>query len=63
MKSVRNVVSSRIRIKVKGKIWSTIGIQARDLVEAKIGSSVRGQIFDSLYIDVQENIDYEYTKK
>jgi hypothetical protein len=63
MKSVRNIVSSRIRTKVKSQIWSTISSQARDLVEAKIGSSVRGQIFGSLYIDVQENIDYEYTKK
>jgi hypothetical protein len=63
MKSVRNIVSSRIRTKVKSQIWSTISSQARDLVESKIGSSVRGQIFGSLYIDVQENIDYEYTKK
>jgi hypothetical protein len=57
MKNVRNEVSSEIRIIVKSPVWSTIGNQVRDLVEDKIGSRIRGQIFDSLYIDVQENID------
>ncbi len=63
MKNVRDIVSSRVRTKVKSQIWSIIGSQARDLVDAKIGSSVRGQIFGSLFIDVQENIDCGYTKK
>jgi hypothetical protein len=63
MKSVRNEVSSEIRIRVKSPVWSTMGNQVRDLVEDKIGSRIRGQIFDSLYIDVQENIDASWSER
>jgi hypothetical protein len=63
MKNVRNEVSSAIRTKVKSPVWSTISNQVRDLVEYKTGRRIRDQIVDSLYFDLQENIDASWSER
>ena len=57
MKNVRETVSNAVRTRAKSPGWSTLGSKVKDIVEDKVRSIIRDQVFDSLYVNLQENID------
>jgi hypothetical protein len=57
MKNVRDTVSNAVRTRAKSPGWSTLGSKVKDIVEDKVRSIIRDQVFDSLYVNLQENID------